>query len=99
MGEAKQATLKKKAIYSATWKFLERFGYQAIQFVVQMVLARLLSPDEFGVLSILLVFINIANVVVQSGLNTALVQQRNITEKDKSTVFWISFALALTMVI
>lgn len=99
MEEKTSVTLKYRAISSAAWKFLERFGYQAVQFIVQMVLARLLSPNEFGLLSILLVFINIANVVVQSGLNTALIQQKRVSEADKSTVFWISFAIALAMVL
>lgn len=81
----------KKALF---WKLLERFGVQGIQFVLQIVLARLLSPEHYGVLSIMIVFTNIANVFVQRGFNTALIQNKDVTEEDYSSVFWVSLAIA-----
>lgn len=66
---------KKTIISNLFWKFLERGGYQSIVFVVQIVLARLLTPSDFGNIAIISVFINLANVFVQSGFNTALIQK------------------------
>ena len=86
--------LKTKTMHSFFWKFMERGGYHFGQLVVQVVLARLLSPSDSGMLAIILVFINIGSVLVQSGLNTALVQAPHINSKDCSTVFWFSLALA-----
>lgn len=67
-------TLKSKTIGSLVWKLLERGGNSFVQLVVQIVMARLLDPQEFGALAVMLVFVNIGNVIVQSGLNTSLVQ-------------------------
>ncbi len=76
------------------WKLLERFGVQGIQFVLQIILARLLSPEHYGVLSIMIIFTNLANVFVQSGFGTALIQKKEVDEKDYSSVFWVSFGIA-----
>ena len=69
-----ESSLKKMALTSLLWKLFERGGNAIIQLVVQIVMARLLAPEEFGALAILLVFVNIGNTIVQSGLNTSLVQ-------------------------
>lgn len=76
------------------WKLLERFGVQGIQFVLQLVLARLLSPEHYGALSMMVIFTSLANVFVQSGLNTALIQNKDVTEEDYSSVFWVSLGIA-----
>lgn len=86
--------LKTRTLGSLFWKFLERGGYHGIQLIVQIVLARILMPSDFGLLAILLVFINVGNVLVQSGLNTALIQAHDVDHRDASTVFWVSVALA-----
>ena len=76
------------------WKLLERFGVQGVQFVLQIILARLLLPEHYGVLSIMLIFTTLANVFVQNGFNTALIQNPDVTEEDYSSVFWISLGFA-----
>ncbi len=68
-----------------------------MQLLVQIVMARLLAPEEFGALAIMLVFVNVGNVIVQSGLNTALVQAVEIDKIDLSTVFWLSFGASLVL--
>ena len=75
------------------WKLLERFGVLGTQFVLQIVLARLLDPGHYGVLSIMLIFTSLANVFVQHGLNTALIQNKDVSEEDYSSVFWISIGI------
>lgn len=89
--------IKEKTISSLFWKILERGGSAFVQVVVQIVLARLLMPEDFGLLAILLVFVNLGNVVVQSGLNTSLVQAAQTEDDDFSTVFWMSFGISLAL--
>lgn len=79
---------------SLAWKYLERTGNYAIQFIVQIVLARLLLPSEFGLIAITLVFINVAQVFVQSGFNAALIQNQDVTEVDYSSVFYLNLLVA-----
>lgn len=76
------------------WKLLERFGVQGVQFVLQIVLARILSPEHYGTLSMMIVFVNLATVFVQSGFNTALVRKKEVDDKDYSAVFWVSLGIA-----
>ena len=86
---------KKEQIFSSLiWKFLERGGTQGVQFIIQIFLARLLSPNDYGVIALITVFIALANVFVQSGFNTALIQKQNVDEKDFSSVFYISLLVA-----
>lgn len=88
---------KRNTIASLFWKLFEKGGRAIVELAVQVVMARLLAPEEFGALAIMLVFVNIGNVVVQSGLNTALVQAPEIDDIDLSTVFWLSFGASLVL--
>jgi O-antigen/teichoic acid export membrane protein len=72
------------------WKFSERILAQLISFVVSIVLARILLPDEYGIISIVLVFISFADVFVTSGFSTALIQKKDADETDFSTIFYCS---------
>ena len=76
------------------WKLLERFGVQGIQFVLQIILARILSPEHYGMLSLMIIFTTLANVFIQTGFNTALIQKKDVTEEDYSSVFWVSLGIA-----
>ena len=73
----------------------ERFGVQGVQFIIQIILARLMLPENYGTLSIMLIFISVANIFVQTGFNMALIQDKNVKERDYSSVFWISFMVAI----
>lgn len=88
---------KKSVIISLIYKFLERCGCQGVSFIVQIVLARLLDPTDYGVLTLLTIFITISQVFVQSGFNTALIQRKDVTEKDYSSVFYLSLSIALIL--
>ena len=65
--------MKGKVVKGLLWKILENGGAQGIQFVITIILARLLTPAEYGVVGIITIFITLANVIVQSGFSTALV--------------------------
>lgn len=89
--------LKSKTIFGFFWGFCERITAQVITFVVSVVLARLIMPEEYGIVAIVLIYINIANVLVSSGLGTSLVQKKDADEKDFSSMFWASLILSLVL--
>ena len=78
--------IKSRAIKSLLWKLFERGGNAIVQLLVQVIMARLLAPEEFGALAIMLVFVNLGNVIVQSGLNTALIQTPEADDDDPQIV-------------
>lgn len=87
--------LKTKVIGGLFWKILEQAGAQGIQFVVALVLARLMSYEEYGTLTLITVFITVANTFVQSGFATSLIQKQEIREEDYSSVFWLTMGLSV----
>lgn len=89
-----EQNIKSKVLSSLFWKLLERAGTQGIQFIVQIILARLLLPENYGTIALVTVFIAVANVFVQSGFNTALIQKKNADELDFSSVFYLSLFVA-----
>lgn len=78
-----------------SWKWLERIGVQGVKFVIQIILARLLSPEEYGIIALLAVFISIADILVQSGFGSALIQKISTDEYDYGTVFWMGLCISL----
>ena len=79
------------------WRSLEGVGSQCMNFIVQLVLARLLMPEDFGVVAILSIFINLANTFVLNGLGTALLRKKNATECDFCTVFYMEIGISMLM--
>ncbi len=81
------------------WKLFERFSVYGVQFVLQIVLARLLTPEHYGTLSMMLIFTALANIFIQNGFSTALIQNKDVEEDDYSSVFWVSFGIATILYI
>lgn len=81
---------KSQVIQGAFWKFAERIAAQLVSLVVSIILARLLSPSEYGTISLVMVFITIANVFVNSGFGQALIQKKDADSLDFSSVFYFS---------
>lgn len=81
---------KNQVIQGAFWKFAERIAAQLVSLVVSIILARLLSPTEYGTISLVMVFITIANVFVNSGFGQALIQKKDADSLDFSSVFYFS---------
>lgn len=88
---------KEKVFSNLIWRFLERTGAQFVALVVSIVLARILSPEDYGTIALITVFINILNVFVDSGLGSALIQKKDADNTDFSTVFYtnVIFCIAL----
>ena len=96
---ADQKITKRIVISSLVWKFLERGGVQGVQFLLSVVLARLVSPADYGVVALLLVFIQIANVFVQIGFSSALIQRKESDDIDFSSVFYLSLFVSVVLYI
>lgn len=91
------SSIKEATVTSLLWKVMERGGNAVVQMAVQVVTARLLAPEQFGALAVMLVFVSLGNVIVQSGLNTALIQSPEADDADFSTVFWMSLAVSVAL--
>src|SRR5690606_27731920 len=83
-------SLKRKTISGLFWTFTQQFSVQAINFLVQLVLARLLMPEDFGVIAMLSVFIAVGNSLVDSGLTSSLIRTKDTDQADYSTVFFMN---------
>ena len=90
---------RNKVIKSMIYKFSERLAVKGLGLIIGIVLARLLMPEDFGQVAIITTFIALATAIIEGGLSTALVQQKDVTDDDYSTVFYISLFVALLMVI
>lgn len=89
-----EENLKNKVLSGLFWKVMENGGTQGIQFLVSILLARLLTQAESGEVMLIMIFITIGNVFVQSGFNTSLIQKQKVDEEDYSSAFYISFGIA-----
>ncbi len=89
--------LKNKVFSGFIWKFGERFLSQGITFVVSLVVARILLPEDYGMVAMVTIFTNIAAVVVVNGFNAALIQGSDVDETDFSTLFYCSFVISIIL--
>lgn len=90
--------IKTKGVISDVfWSFFQRGGSLVISFIANMVLARLLTPDDFGCVGIILIFVSLADVLVDSGLAGALIQKKDINQQDIDTVFTTNFVISVSL--
>lgn len=87
--------MKGKIVTGFFWKFGEQVSSQLVSFILSIILARLLTPNDYGVVALVNVFIILANVFVTSGFGTALIQKENSNEVDFSTIFYLSEAMSI----
>ena len=79
------------------WSFAERFTAQGVNFLVLVIIARLLSPKEFGLIGMLAVFLAVAQSLIDSGFSQALIRKQNRTEEDKNTVFYFNIFVSVVL--
>lgn len=87
-------SLKKQAFVGVGWNAVGSLSTQGVNFILQIILARLLSPSDYGLIAMLAIFLQIAAVFVDSGFGKALVQKLDCEEKDYSTVFYYNLAVS-----
>lgn len=90
-------SLRSRTIIGTLWSALQRFGTLIIAFVANMILARMLTPEDFGCIAMLAIFIVIADTFVDSGLGSAIIQKKEINNEDLSTVFYFNILLGLVL--
>ncbi|MCD4832929.1 MAG: lipopolysaccharide biosynthesis protein [Bacteroidales bacterium] len=88
-------TLKQKTVSGLLWSFIDNFAKQGITFIVGIILARLLSPREFGLIGMITIFIAISQSFIDSGFTQALIRKKNCTQADYSTVFYFNLAMGI----
>ena len=79
------------------WRLAERVGAQGVKLLVELLLARILMPEQYGIIALVTVFITVFNVFVDSGLGNALIQKKDADELDFSSVFWFNLTLCILL--
>ena len=92
-------TIRKKAIRGVVWSAVEKFSRQGLMTLFTILIARQLSPSDYGLVAMLSIFLIIAQVFVDSGFVEALIQKQDRTETDFSTTFWFNIGVALLVYI
>lgn len=92
-----QESLKDKTIKGTAWSAADAFLGQGVTFLVGIVLARMLSPDEYGLIGICLVFTTVLNGIVDSGFSNALIRKRNVTDIDYNTMFLTNMTISTVL--
>lgn len=87
-------SLKEKTITGLFWSFTDQFASQGIQFFVLLILARLVSPEDFGLIGMVSIFIVISNTLIDCGLTQALIRERKVSQEEYSTIFFFNFVMA-----
>jgi len=90
-------TLKQKTVNGLLWSFIENFSNQGITFIVGIILARLLTPEEFGLIGMITIFIAISTSVINSGFSQALIRKKDCTDTDYSTVFYFNLLVGVVL--
>ena len=88
-------SLKSKVAKGAVWTLLEKLSTQVVQFVVSMVLARLLTPNDYGTVALTAIFFAVAGVLVDGGFGNALIQKKDADDLDFNSVFYLNIALSV----
>lgn len=90
-----QENLKRDTVKGLLWSSIERFSVQGISFLVMLVVARILSPDDYGLVGMLSIFMAIAQCLIDSGFSNALIRKQDRTDVDNNTVFYFNMVVSL----
>jgi PST family polysaccharide transporter len=89
--------LKQRTIRALSWSLILKVGSQIISFSIGIVIARLLMPDDFGLLAMAMVFVGVSSLLSNVGLGSAIIQSQHLSKTDLSTIFWLNMVLASLM--
>lgn len=90
-------SLKEKTFHGIIWSSAERFSVQSVTFLLQLIMARILSPEEYGIIGMLAIFIAVSQVFIDSGFSSALIQKHDRNETDYATVFYFNIAIGIIL--
>ncbi len=87
--------IKQETLSGLKWNIIQKYSIQIIQFLLNIVMARLLTPTDYGTVGMIVIFFAIAQVFINGGMGEALIQKKNATNKDCSTVFWFNLLVSI----
>lgn len=90
-------SLKHKTVKGVVWSSVERFSVGGLQFIIMIIMARLLTPDDYGVVAMLQVFIAVSQSLIDSGFSQALIRKLDRTQQDYSTVFYFNIGVGILL--
>lgn len=90
-------SLRKQATRGAFWSIVDRIGSQILRLSIGIVLARILTPRDYGLVGMLAIFISVGDALVESGFGQALIQKEKPTQKDYSSVFYLNILMAVVV--
>lgn len=97
MKDTTVSSLRHKTVHGVSWSLVDNVASSGISFIVGIVLARILSPAEFGLLGMITVFIAVSNSIVDSGFSSALIRKPNATPVDYNTVFYFNLLIGVLL--
>lgn len=92
-----EKSLKTKAVRGVAWSFLDNIASSGIAFLIGLILARLLTPDEYGIMAMITIFIAISNSIVDSGFSSALIRKTDAKPIDYNTVFYFNLVVSFVL--
>ena len=92
-----QESLKKKTVKGTLWSSIERFSVQGISFIVMIIMARILTPEDYGLVGMIAIFMAISQSLIDSGFSQALIRKQDRSEVDNSTVFYFNIAIGIIL--
>lgn len=87
-------SLKSKTVKGVVWSSIERFSTQGVQFLIMIIMARLLTPKDYGLIGMLAIFLSVAQSLIDSGFSQALIRKQDRTDVDNSTVFYFNIVVS-----
>jgi len=95
--EPAERSMRNAARTGGRWSMIENFGAQAVATVMTLVLARLLAPEDFGIIAKVSVVTNALAILTQFGFSASLIQRNDVTDEDRNTMFWVSTGIGLLL--
>ncbi len=90
-------TLKKNMVGALSWSAVNIFGVQLLQLIIGIILARLLTPADFGIVGVLFIFISLSTVLIDSGFGQGLIRKKDADQTDFSTIFYFNLAISIVL--
>ena len=92
-----EQSLRDKTVNGVGWSAVDNVAQHIVTFVVSIVLARLLSPDDYGLLGLIAIFTAVCTALINGGFTTALIRKKNATDDDYNTAFIVNFCMSLVL--
>ncbi|MFW6046857.1 MAG: MOP flippase family protein [Candidatus Woesearchaeota archaeon] len=93
------SSFRKTSVFALKWAFISKLGHQILHFAASIILARILAPEDFGIIGMVSVFTSFAMIFSNFGFGNAIIQKKEATKKEVDTVFWLNFFLGVLLLL